>query len=340
MFVPPSQHPIGSLRSILFPWLPAIGASLILAACQSAGDTLAPASDPAEEPAAAPGNVVASGDGMSLSTTQRILFMSYPTSGAPTVTKVDPAGVSRAPIAAADYESVPAWSWDNKRIALVRQRPVGNTTQDDIYLIDADGSNGHWASPTPSAYSVSDPSWSPDGSRLVVRVNIQNYAHLAWIDVATGQLTLFNLLQGGVSGSRPSYNSAGTRIIYMGPDYKTIEQINADGSNHKVRFSSATYVWDPSFSPDGKKIAFSRQLVGTNNFEIFVKNFADGTLKRLTTNGAYDTHPTWSPDGTRIAFASNRSGTAQIWTMNSATGGGLSRITQTSKNESDPVWSH
>ena len=340
MFAPRFQHPIGSLRSILFPWLSAMAASLALAACQSDGDTLAPSSDPAEEPAAAPGSVVASGDAMALSTTQRILFMSYPSSGGPTVTKVDPTGTTRSPVAAADYESVATWSWDNQRIALVRRRPVGNTTQDDIYLINADGSNGHWASPTPSPFWVYDPSWSPDGSRLVVRVNIQDHSYLAWMDVATGQLTLFNGLQGGVSGARPSYNSAGSRIIYMGPDYKTIEQINADGSNHKVRFSSAAYVWDPSFSPDGKKIAFSRQLVGTNNAEIFVKNFADGTLKRLTTNGAYDTHPTWSPDGTRIAFASNRSGTAQIWTMNSATGGGLSRITHTSKFESDPVWSH
>jgi Tol biopolymer transport system component len=317
-----------------------MAASLILAACQSAGDTLAPASEPVEKPAAASGDVVAEGDAMSLSTTQRILFMSYPSGGGPTVTKVDPTGLSRAPIASADYESVATWSWDNKRIALVRRRPVGNTTQDDIYLINADGSNGHWASPTPSAYWVFDPSWSPDGSRLVVRVNIQNYPHLAWIDVTTGQLTLFNPLQGGVSGSRPSYNSAGTRIIYLGQGYKTIEQINADGSNHKVRFSSATYLSDPSFSPDGKKIAFSRGIAGTNNTEIFVKNFADGTLKRLTTNGGYDSHPTWSPDGTRIAFASNRSGTSQVWTMNSATGGGLGRITQTSKNESDPVWSH
>ncbi len=340
MFAPRFQHPIGFLRSILFPWLPAMTAALVLAACESGGDTLAPASDLEEESTAAPSNIVHSGEAMALTTTQRILFMSYPTAGGPTVTKVDPTGVSRAPIAAADYESVAAWSWDNKRLALVRQRPFGNTSQDDIYLINADGSNGHWAAPTPSAYWVSDPSWSPDGSRLVVRVNIQNYAHLAWMDVATGQLTLFNPLQGGVSGSRPSYNSAGTRIIYMGPDYKTIEQINADGSNHKVRFSSATFVWDPSFSPDGKKIAFSRQLAGTNNFEIFVKNFADGTLKRLTANGAYDTHPTWSPDGARIAFASNRSGKQQIWTMNSATGGGLSRITHTSNNESEPAWSH
>ena len=333
------QHPVRSLRSILFAWLPAMAASLALAACQS-GDTLAPTSDPAEERAAAPGPVEASGEAMALSTTQRILFMSYPSSGAPTVTKVDPTGASRAPIAGADYESVAAWSWDNKRIALVRRRPVGNTSQDDIYLINADGSNGHWASPTPSAVPVMSPSWSPDGTGLVVSAWVQNISYVGWMNAATGQLSLFNPFQGGVRGSRPSYNPAGTKIIYMGPDYQTIEQINADGSNHKVRFSSTTYVTDPSFSPDGKKIAFCRLISGTSNGEIFVKNFADGTIKRLTTNGAHDSHPTWSPDGTRIAFASTRSGTQQIWTMNAATGGGLTRITHTSKYESDPEWSH
>jgi Tol biopolymer transport system component len=334
-----SQHPIRSPRSILFAWLPIVAAALALPACQDAADTLAPTSDPAKEPAAAVGDIGASENATALTTTQRILFLSYPNGNPPIVTKVDPTGASRAPITGADYEGVVSWSWDNKRIALVRRRVTGNTEEEDIYLVNADGTNGHWAAATPSVYSVQDPSWSPDGSRLVVRVMVQDTPYLGWMDVATGQLTLVNPWQGGIPGLRPSYNAAGTKIIFMSPDYKRIEQINADGSGHKVRFSSTTNLLDPSFSPDGKKIAFSRE-VGSNNLEIFVKNFADGTLKRLTSNAAQENHPTWSPDGTRIAFSSDRSGTDQIWTMNAATGGSLTRITHNSNWESEPAWSH
>lgn len=70
-----------------------------------------------------------------------------------------------------------------------------------------------------------------------------------------------------------------------------------------------------------------------------MKNLVDGTLKRLTTNGAHDMAPTWSADGSKIAFASTRSGHSQIYVMPS-TGGTQVRITNTSTEEMQPAWSH
>jgi len=341
MLYPSRHHPMLQSRRSTLPRLLVLALSLALGACDDANDPLAPAEDP-PVPAteAAPNEAVASGDALALTTGQRILFLSYKY-GAPEIYKMDPQGNSRVHLTSADYETTAAWSWDNKRVALVRQRPYGNSTQTDIYLINADGSNGHWAAATPSPWPVTDPSWSPDGSRLVVRLFSQNASYLGRMDVATGKLTPFNVLQGGIKGARPSYYPTGQRIVYIGVDYKTIEQINADGSGHKTRFSSATWVWDPTFSPDGKKIAFAR-AVGTtgNNSEIFVKNLVDGTVKRLTTSAGTDNHPSWSPDGSRIAFSSQRSGVPQIWTMNAATGGSLVRITHTANWEEEPAWTH
>ena len=49
--------------------------------------------------------------------------------------------------------------------------------------------------------------------------------------------------------------------------------------------------------------------------EIWVAN-ADGSgARRLTTSAASDTAPCWSPTGQEIAFTSNRSGTPQIYLM-------------------------
>jgi TolB protein len=109
---------------------------------------------------------------------------------------------------------------------------------------------------------------------------------------------------------------------------------------------SSTQTFDsPAFSPDGKKIVYSRYAANTTNGytsyspDIFVKNLVDGTTKRIVASTAYDTEPTWSPDGTKIAFVSSRSGRPQIYTV-SATGGGLTRITQTSTGETSPAWTH
>jgi TolB protein len=66
--------------------------------------------------------------------------------------------------------------------------------------------------------------------------------------------------------------------------------------------------WTPSFSPDGKRIAFcygtgiSSEVSLT---EIYVIN-ADGTgLKQLTQSGGGDCFPHWSSDGSHIAFSGN-----------------------------------
>jgi TolB protein len=123
----------------------------------------------------------------------------------------------------------------------------------------------------------------------------------------------------------------------------TVEQISADGVTHKTLRTSTLGVGDPTFSPDGKKIAFYERVsfrsIGEPNLEIFVMSLAGGTATQVTNSPGYDVQPSWSPDGSRIAFTSDRSGLPQIWTMN-ATGGNLLRITHTAKNEGSPAWSH
>src|SRR5918995_6094775 len=98
--------------------------------------------------------------------------------------------------------------------------------------------------------------------------------------------------------------------------------MNADGTG-KTRITSPvpqadadTYDRWPAWSPDGTKIAFSRQVYPYTRDEIYVMN-ADGSgLTRLTNNDTEDSVPTWSPDGTRIAFSSHRTGFDEIWVMN------------------------
>ncbi len=66
----------------------------------------------------------------------------------------------------------------------------------------------------------------------------------------------------------------------------------------------------PSWSPDGRDIAFTADWSG--NDEIYRIPSAGGTPIRLTDDPASDTYPAWSPDGRRIAFGS---GTESGWEL-------------------------
>jgi Tol biopolymer transport system component len=90
----------------------------------------------------------------------------------------------------------------------------------------------------------------------------------------------------------------------------------ADGTNDQSILTGNAF--DPSWEPGGARLAFS------NGTGIAVVN-ADGTgLVQLTSNACgpnpsatCDYAPAWSPFSGRIAFCSYRSGTPQIWMMNS-----------------------
>jgi Tol biopolymer transport system component/DNA-binding winged helix-turn-helix (wHTH) protein len=58
----------------------------------------------------------------------------------------------------------------------------------------------------------------------------------------------------------------------------------------------------PSFSPDGKFIAFTWDNDTKQNHDIYVKMVNQGEFIRVTSNPAYEQQATWSPDGLNIAF--------------------------------------
>jgi len=71
------------------------------------------------------------------------------------------------------------------------------------------------------------------------------------------------------------------------------------------------YEGEPTFSPDGRTIAYVSDREG--NFDIYLQQIEGGPAINLTKNSASDIQPAFSPDGREIAFVSNRAGTSDIF---------------------------
>jgi uncharacterized protein (TIGR03437 family) len=175
------------------------------------------------------------------------------------------------------------------------------------------------------------PTWSPDGTRLLV--NIGRPAYIINAD-GTGlrQLTV----AGDEDGT--TWSPDGTRIaFYRFSDGVFI--INADGSGERNilrQFTNrigVTLKW----SPDGAKLLIAEdQLDG-----LYVFNIDGSGVTRLTTASSSTPHdqPDWSPDGAKIVFVNRRDNpNGELYLIN-ADGSGLTRLTNNNESERYPAWS-
>jgi len=114
------------------------------------------------------------------------------------------------------------------------------------------------------------------------------------------------------------YSPDGDRIFWVTDRLGnwTIWSMNPDGADKKQLTSNDVISGWPSWSPDGKEIAYWSWDVMTNTGDIWKMN-ADGSSKvKLTNDGSFKGPPMWSPRGDRIAYTSDLTGNIEVYVIN------------------------
>jgi Tol biopolymer transport system component len=198
------------------------------------------------------------------------------------------------------FERQPAWSRDRSRIAFTGRAADGNF---DIYTVRADGEG--LVRLTNDAGRDDDPAWTPDGRQIVYDHNLFNCPCTLRSVNADGSGD--HALDTGAGNSfSPDVSSLGDRIVFANDRsgaYALYTMKLKGGDLRRITNSAPAGDFDARWAPNGREIAFERDI-GTGDNDLYVVNDNGKGLTQLTdTPNRQEFGPTWASDGSEIFFA-------------------------------------
>lgn len=110
---------------------------------------------------------------------------------------------------------------------------------------------------------------------------------------------------------------------------------DADGARPRLLLESKHPLMSPTWSPDGKRIAYVS--FETGRAAIFVQELATARREQVTNFKGLNGAPSFSPDGGRLAFVLSKDGNPELYTMHLGTRQ-LTRVTQHFAIDTEPSW--
>ncbi len=133
-----------------------------------------------------------------------------------------------------------------------------------------------------------------------------------------------------------------TKIAYVvsekrnGNTVYKLELADSDGYNPKTLLSSAQPLMSPSWSADGRKLAYVS--FEKRRAAVFVQDVLTGKRDELAAFTGINGAPAWSPDGRSMAVTLSQDGNPEIYSMD-LSNKKLTRLTNSGSIDTEPVWS-
>jgi len=214
------------------------------------------------------------------------------------VFNIDGTGLTRLTNTSNVMDSEPKWSPDGTQLAFTRF--YQNFQKEELWLMNADGSNQHYIGVDGFAAK-----WSSDGNSFIYSSKISGNYEIYTCD--TDGSNIQQLTNTTLDETFPIYSPSGTQIAYNASsgEYNTpgnsstyeIHTMNSDGTNISKITNNNFMDAYPRWSPDGTRLAFESDRHEANKWEVYIMN-VDGSNARRVTNspsGITAINAVWRP---------------------------------------------
>lgn len=226
---------------------------------------------------------------------------------------------------AADVDVAPS----GRRIAFDR---ATGTEPPDIFVSDLDGSNVVRLTDEPGFDFF--PDWSPDGRRITFTSDRDGKPDIYTMAADGSDVRRITDEPNGAQGSE--YSPDGRRILLttVAAGIPQVAVVDAGGGAPTVLTEGPDF--EPTWSPDGRHIAFISARDGTRELYLMAADGSDQT--RLTADTFRDLGPpAFAPNGNEVAFMSFRAGNWDVYAL-APTTGETRRLTSDPSIEGFPEW--
>jgi hypothetical protein len=147
---------------------------------------------------------------------------------------------------------------------------------------------------------------------------------------------------GLISLRSPTFSPDGKRVAFAGLSqggYQDLFVFELGGESLRPVTHDRYFDDDPSWSPDGKTLAFISDRTpwgheGARN--VFLLDLDSGAVRPVTLGKWRDSTPAWDPTGSRLAYSSDRAGNPQIFVTDSTMAS--VQVTSVLGGASAPAW--